>query len=289
VASYGVGAVLRDERLRRQLPLKEIARQTKISERFLKAIESEDFGTLPGVIFTRNFVRQYAAALGLDPHPLLAALPEVDVESAPMPAAPASSGRRSRWDPRMNSALASVAWSLLAGGAAVAAYLHFNRQAHVVAHADPPQVQSSPVRSSQQTATAQAAAPEAAPAVAENGAAAPLEPAADKSSHTAAPGVRATENQAVRVVVTAREDSWLQVTADAKTAFVGTLKAGESRSFSSDGPVRVLSGNAGGIEITLNGKTIGSLGPAGQVRSVRLTAEGPQFDPKNPAPSPDPI
>ena len=47
-----------------------------------------------------------------------------------------------------------------------------------------------------------------------------------------------------------------------------------------------MTGNAGALTISLNGKTLEPLGPVGQVRVVKLTAEGPQFLRKLPRPRP---
>ena len=52
--------------------LEEIAAGTKISLRFLRAIESEEFDQLPGGIFNTSYLRQYAAAIGYDEGRLLA-------------------------------------------------------------------------------------------------------------------------------------------------------------------------------------------------------------------------
>ena len=61
-----VGETLRRERLKRNLDLEEISRELKISPRFLKAIEDDQFDKLPGGVFAKSFVRQYARLLGLD-------------------------------------------------------------------------------------------------------------------------------------------------------------------------------------------------------------------------------
>src|SRR5579863_2332572 len=61
-----IGETLRRERLRRNLPLDQISRELKISSKMLEAIEAEEFEKLPGTIFAKNFVRQYAHVLGLD-------------------------------------------------------------------------------------------------------------------------------------------------------------------------------------------------------------------------------
>lgn len=48
------------------LSLEQIAESTKISIYFLRAIEEEDFSRLPGGIFDRSYIRQYADAIGID-------------------------------------------------------------------------------------------------------------------------------------------------------------------------------------------------------------------------------
>ena len=59
-------------RLRTGVTLEKIAEETKISIRFLRAIEAEDFGQLPGGVYDRSYIRQYAAAVGFDATDLLA-------------------------------------------------------------------------------------------------------------------------------------------------------------------------------------------------------------------------
>lgn len=53
------------------LSLEKIADSTKISIRFLRAIEDEEFEKLPGGIFSTSYLRQYAAAIGFDEGKLL--------------------------------------------------------------------------------------------------------------------------------------------------------------------------------------------------------------------------
>jgi hypothetical protein len=52
--------------------LEDIASETKISLRFLRAIEEEEFDKLPGGIFSTSYLRQYAAAIGFDEAEMLA-------------------------------------------------------------------------------------------------------------------------------------------------------------------------------------------------------------------------
>jgi transcriptional regulator with XRE-family HTH domain len=64
LASFG--EELRREREIRGISLKEIADATKISKRFLEAIERNDHNTLPAPVFTRGFIREYSRYLGLN-------------------------------------------------------------------------------------------------------------------------------------------------------------------------------------------------------------------------------
>ena len=59
-------------RQKRGITLEEIADVTKISMRFLRAIEDEEFEKLPGGIFSTSYLRQYAGAAGFEEARLLA-------------------------------------------------------------------------------------------------------------------------------------------------------------------------------------------------------------------------
>jgi cytoskeletal protein RodZ len=290
--------VLRLERLRQDLSLSEIAGQTKISERYLEAIEQENFDSLPGVVFTRNFVRQYASALKVDPEPMLAELPKVDLANARLPDPPARV-RRSTWDPRWTSPIASVTWSVLALGAAFAAYVHFNHPLWSRRYLDQFALSdtvaaSAPVLRPVQPAPASEPLENAAipPPGADQAAASDPESSESRIEKPDTASIAGAEESAVRpiqVVLTAHERAWVEVVADGKTAFTGTLQPNDSRSIAADALVKLVTGNAGGIGISLNGKTLEPIGPSGQIRTVKLTAEGLQFVEKTPPPAPDPL
>lgn len=61
------GEDLRMERLSRGIALEDITAVTKISQRYLIALEQESFRLLPGGILSKGIVRSYVGALGLDP------------------------------------------------------------------------------------------------------------------------------------------------------------------------------------------------------------------------------
>ena len=83
--SFGEG--LRRERELRGIELRDVAEATKISIRFLRALEADRMDVLPGGLFQRAFVRQYALYLGLDPERTVAEyLFALGGQSTPTPA-----------------------------------------------------------------------------------------------------------------------------------------------------------------------------------------------------------
>jgi cytoskeletal protein RodZ len=69
VSSFG--EELRRERELRQITLREIAEATKISLRYLDALERNDFRSLPGGVFNKGFVRAYSQYIGVDPEAMV--------------------------------------------------------------------------------------------------------------------------------------------------------------------------------------------------------------------------
>ena len=66
VMAETIGEQLRLAREERGIPLREISDQTRISVRYLEAIETNDYKRLPGGIFNRSFVKAYAKYVGYD-------------------------------------------------------------------------------------------------------------------------------------------------------------------------------------------------------------------------------
>jgi cytoskeleton protein RodZ len=288
VASFGIGAKLRQERLSLGRSVEEVARETRISEKFLDAIEREDFERLPGLLFTRNFVRQYAQSLRLDPDPLLAELPKPDESAVRLPEAPAPIPYN------RDRQIGSLVWfALAAAGILGAWYLSHSVRTRVNSSPTPvASVQPAPSTPPPAHAAQPAAQPQTLPLPASGPSETPQatvqsspQPTVQTPSQAAVtPGASAPTQAAaalpVRVVLKAQETSWIQMSVDGKVAFTGTLQPNDTKEISANERVKIVTGNAGGVTISLNGKTLDPLGPSGQVRTVMLTAEGPQFPAK---------
>ena len=71
-ADERLGAMLLAARERKGVDLARAERDTKIRAKFLEALESSDFKALPGAVYTKGFLRNYALYLGLDPELVVA-------------------------------------------------------------------------------------------------------------------------------------------------------------------------------------------------------------------------
>jgi len=81
-----VGTYLRELRQRRGVSLEEIARTTRVAQRYLESIEADTFDTLPSPVFTRGFIRAYCQALSEPPDEALAAYERREPDAPPAPA-----------------------------------------------------------------------------------------------------------------------------------------------------------------------------------------------------------
>jgi cytoskeletal protein RodZ len=288
-----IGDTLRRERLRRNLDIVSIAAELKISTRFLEAIEAGDFGKLPGGIFTRSFIRQYATFLGLDGNELLAEMkraaePDPPVEkplAKSKPDLPAmqvrsgeswgSVGRPGTGLPPPVKAGALLVVLMLACSAL---YWWWEKPRHTASAVEIPSPRVMPQ-------APPAPPPSPPPFTAEPAASQPETPPPSAGQPVATPPVSAAAtstspsnpNAAIRVAVTAGEPVWIRAEVNGKVQYAGILQANETRNFDADSEVKLRFGNAGGVTVTWNGKPVGPIGPKGQVRNVQFTSGGFQI------------
>src|SRR4051812_2878844 len=112
--------------MRQRLDITDVEAQTKIRAKYLRALENEDFGMLPGSTFVKSFLRTYAEFLGLDPHLLVEEYrvmhdPRDESELTPFARAPRGRERRRRpsrrpaWLPLAAAVVAILALLLALG------------------------------------------------------------------------------------------------------------------------------------------------------------------------------
>jgi cytoskeletal protein RodZ len=221
--------------------LREIADATKISVRFLEALERDRWDVLPGGVFPRSFLKQYADYLGLDTERLVKQL--VAIHTEPEAAArPASLGR---YVSEHRGNLVVVAIVLCVG---LLTLLKFQSSSNVAR----PRARA-------------AAAP-----------AATAPPAARVASDRLFPPPAAEPPRAdrIRLALTARQSSWVAVSVDGQTVVDRILSPGESQTFEAQGEIVLSVGNAGGLSFTVNGQAGIPLGRSGEVRrNIVITPE----------------
>src|SRR5579863_1985648 len=232
-ASEALGERFRAAREARGLSITDVAEQIRIRSLYLAAIEDENWNTIGAPVYVRGFLRTYARFLGLDPEEAVAAFNRT--HPLPQTSAPSS-------DPEPARAAPSWAGSALLWGAGTVAVLLIAfvvfTELTMPRRAGPPAtVVASAVPAA--SATVAAPPPTSTPAV----------PAADGAKSLA-------------LVLSA--PSWLRVTVDGSVSMEGTFPAGTSKTFHGKNAL-VRIGNAGGVEIYVDGKDVGKLGKQGDV------------------------
>jgi cytoskeletal protein RodZ len=225
------GERLRRERELRGVSLRDVADATKISTRFLKALEDDRVDLLPGGLFPRAFVRQYAKQLGLDADRLVAEFLYDHGglgEPPPRPRSPEAPPRGGLFVVFVCAGLALL--GLLKAGS----------------------------REDAPAPALEAAAPAPAPV------ATVYAPASALPEDAAAAGLAASEG--LVLTLRAEQSCWVEVRADGERVLSRVLGAGEIATLQADGELVLSVGNAGGLSFSVNDRPGVSLGRSGEVR-----------------------
>jgi hypothetical protein len=73
--------------------------------------------------------------------------------------------------------------------------------------------------------------------------------------------------------LSATETTWLSITSEGKNIFSGVLEPSQTKTLRASDAAKLKVGNAGGLEVRWNGKSIGPIGPRGKVREVLFTPD----------------
>lgn len=237
------GDWLRRQREMREISLRDIADRTKISLRYLEAMEQNRFDILPAPIFAKGFLREYARYVGLSPDEVvnhyLAAVEQPKKDEEVREARDLRDGREVRevrrdellrqkphrprtvrsWTYSLFLALAVL---LLLGAVALLAWYNQNRREDPAASQPPPSIAAPP-----QTVPVQAT---------------PM-PAAEEE----------TSKAPLQLVLDFTSDCWVEAVIDGKTRLSELRIQGESLQLEAQQSVSLTLGNAAAVNLQVNG------------------------------------
>ncbi|MEY3849007.1 MAG: hypothetical protein RLZ20_507 [Actinomycetota bacterium] len=243
-----LGSMISKARKDAGLSIDDLSAATNIRGPLLREMEANNFSQCGGDTYARGHIRNIATKLNIDPQIFLTAyedeqmhidrsMQELLVENSVM---------------REPSQTRKVSWKALA--TISVASLFVAGLAQIIISNDstpdiPAIIQESPTPSPSPEITDEAT---------------PTEEVSPTDEATISTG------QGVEVIITAsRAKSWLFVSdATGRTLFSGQIAVGVTKTFSSDQQLNLKVGNAGGVDLSVNGEKIDSLGVDGQVVSV---------------------
>ena len=311
------GEKLKLEREKHKITLEQISNSTKIGTRMLQALEEDRFNQLPGGIFNKGFVRAYARFVGLDEDQMVADYLEASGDAPPVSteiAAQEDGARENAENLRRLEASEDypgrhLPWGLFAAvllviALALSLWSHRRReQARQSVRPAPTAAATqlsgegsrgasgdesgagSPSPASPATGSPTAGStPSVQRASASSGkasSAAPKIPQDLAPQNLSAASPAATPGE-FTVLIQTREESWISITADGKSAPSELLATGSQRTIRGRKEVIVKVGNAGGVDFHFNGKKLDTGGEFGEVKTITLGPAG--IIPNAPAP-----
>ena len=247
------GLFLQSARIEKKISLESLAAETRIRVEVLRRIEAEEHENLPNDVFVRGFIRSYALAVGADVNEALERYrASLSLRGVNTHHQRVSDTRPNRFWLGLAAAVGSV---LLLAGLAIYLYTRLT--------ADP---QLSP-------ATEKTNFPEAQVASAGK----PAGDGSGASPATAAPPplpppepAPPPPQQRYLLEIKAHEETWLKIVVDDQGAQEMTLQANEVRQIEAASLFNLLIGNAGGVELKLDGQPVEVSGKSGQVVNIEL-------------------
>jgi cytoskeleton protein RodZ len=280
------GAVLAAAREEMNLSVTEVARHLKLSPAQVEALEEGAYDRLPGRVFVRGFLRNYAKLLGLDPEPLLhrieSEMPQPAVVEQRPPAHPEvmPTGESSRW-----AVYIGIAAVILVGLAAYEFGFNAPPSSQPAGEAASSAATGAAPAETGATQPAPATAPEAAANAPESAAtaagASALPPASGAAPAAGAPEGAATTSGVAPSSAKAPdghelqfgfdEDSWVEVRdANDKVVLRKLNRAGSEERVTGRPPFKLVVGNARSVHLTYDGEAV-DLGPHIGQTVARLT------------------
>ena len=307
-----IGQRLRQAREAKELSLADVEAQTRIRQRYLSALESGDWDELPNPVAARGFLRTYATFLGLDPDEFLT---ESESDVAIKASADAFPPSASEYKPinldlydeathRSHLFRRILGIILVLLPVIVLAYLLYQYglpylQGRVEGGESitatvqlPPEGQApgAPVIGVTSSATAPAStgesnlpltftptpAPSATPTI------------TPTPTVTPTPTLTATPAESIRLRVVVTSTAWLRIVTDGNVQVESLVDPGFDQEFTAYKILEFLTGNAGGVKLTLDGTPLPSLGEIGDIVVFNWAIQDGQVIQITPTPIPSP-
>ncbi|MBT2387492.1 helix-turn-helix domain-containing protein [Streptomyces sp. ISL-11] len=251
-----VGRALQQARISAGLTVDEISSTTRVRIPIVHAIEQDDFSRCGGHVYARGHIRVLAQTVGLDATELLAQYAaEHGGRPSPTPAAPLFEAERIRPEPRRPNWTAAMVAAIVA----VVGFVGFT-------------LFNGGTKSSGGSVAAESpsAKPPASPKKVPGK---PADPKPEQSASAIA-GVPANK---VTVKLTAEDgQTWMSAKDhNGKLLEEGVLKQGDSKTFTDSKRIDLVLGNAGVVQLFVNGKEVKNLGDDGQVQRLSYTKGDP--------------
>jgi cytoskeletal protein RodZ len=249
------GPWLRRQREMREITLREISDATKISLRYLQALEDERFDLLPAMVFAKGFLRQYARYVGLDQDEVVNRFlvanqgdeeePEEAEEGAEHEAL-----RRGALEGTWKYAVLIIVVAVVLLGLVFLIPHLFSGDGDGAELSQPPPGVAPPRARTPDQVSAQAPAG-----------------VADTGSAVASPDL---PEAPLRVTLDFREDCWVEATVDGERRVSEVRVQGESLQLQAQESVEMHLGNAGVVDVEVNGRPYALDAGSGEVRRVRI-------------------
>jgi cytoskeleton protein RodZ len=281
----GVGDLLRTTRESYDLTLSEVAGVLRIRQEYLAALEENDPRALPAPAYVTGFLRVYAQYLGLDAEEIVRRLKREKADLSVVPELNFPVPLTERGIPGGSVIVVALlvcavfygAWNWYASAPRGTVALVEPVPARLLPppSLDPPTVSPASAAAAEPRPTAPL--PAAVPTVPAPAAPPPVQvasvqpaapPATDPIAPPAGDHVFGSAVQG-KLVVKATGDAWVEVLDNDHPIWSRLLKSGDVYNPPKDGLTMIV-GNAGGIEVQVNGKTLPPIGAAGEVRHIAL-------------------
>lgn len=240
-----LGSHLRQVRENQDLSLEDVAARTMIRSGMLHAIEEGKLQHLPEPVYIQGFIRRFADALGLNGAALASDFPtETNLRLF----------KYSSWihlsPPQLRPIHLYLVYIFLIMCSVNGMSYMINRSVVQVSGLDNKQELKNQPPQGNQAPTGQLA----------------------KVENASLLKNVANSNQAVRVGLTLKAESWIQIVADGKIEFEGVLSEGTQRSWEAKQQLVVIAGNAGGVLVAVNDGQAKQMGEPGKVEEVTVKA-----------------